>query len=146
MFKPVYDRLITRIKKIKSGCWEWQGAINNAGYGLIRDEPTKTNGMITVHRVMARHVGIDIDNNEIQHKCLNKLCVNPQHLTTGTPRDRTKRIIGKHGRNFMKPKKLYVTCQHCGGKSYFLWFKRQHYDCYPGMRQNILEILSKKHK
>jgi len=146
MITPVYDRLIRRIRKTKSGCWEWMGATNNAGYGFIRDEPRFTCGMITVHRVMARHVGFDIENNEIQHKCLNKICVNPHHLTTGTVRDRSDRVLKKYGHKYMYPKKTYITCEHCNGTSYFAWFSRQHKDCYPGMLQSIHENLHKKHK
>lgn len=146
MITSVYDRLIKRIRKTKKGCWEWLGATNNCGYGFIRDETRYTGTMITVHRVMARHIGIDIDKNEIQHTCLNRKCVNPDHLTTGTAQDRSDRVMKKHGKRFNKPTKLFITCEHCGQTSYFTWFNRQHGDCYPGMLDGIQKLLRNKHK
>lgn len=146
MARSVYNRLISRIRKTKNGCWEWLGATNNAGYGLIHDERHLTGGMMTVHRVMARHVGLDIEHNEIQHTCLNKLCVNPNHLVMGDPRTRTDRLIKKYGSDYIRPKEKYYKCEHCNRTTHFVWFKRIHKDCYPGMLDGLHELLRKKHK
>jgi hypothetical protein len=139
-----YERVMRRIRKDKNDCWNWKGATNNAGYGLIRDDDAYK--MVTVHRVVAKHMGIDISCTEVQHTCLNKLCVNPKHLTTGTVRDRTDRLINKYGSDFMYPDQKYMTCEHCGNSSYFTWFSRHHRHCYPGMHDGLLKLMNRKHK
>lgn len=146
---PIIDRLLNKTLKTDD-CWIWQGAINNAGYGLIREESkyAKKN-MILVHRAMARDMGIDIENNEIQHTCLNRLCVNPNHLIIGDVKSRTKRLVNKYGCDYIRPKNKYKTCEHCGKTDYYIWYNRRHKHCYPGMYQDIEEIRKKikqKHK
>jgi len=130
-----YDRMMERVKvpEDKSQCWLWCGPVNNAGYGLIRG----TDGwpkMMTVHRVAAQHIGLDIKRKEVQHTCLVKHCVNPDHLVNGDVHTRYERIKQKHGPNFQRPKKPYKTCKHCGVKTHVVWYSRMHVDCYPGMK------------
>jgi hypothetical protein len=136
-YTPVHERVLQRTKKGKTtdDCWLWCGPVNNAGYGLIKGDTREGDPkMITVHRVMARHKGLNIKYREVQHTCLTKNCVNPDHLILGTPKDRCKRITAKHGKNFMKPKEPYRTCEHCGETTHVVWFSRKHRDCYPGMK------------
>jgi len=139
-----YQRMMERvdIPKDKSKCWLWTGPVNNAGYGMIRGD----NGipkMMTVHRVAAKHLGLDIDNKEIQHTCLTKNCVNPDHLVEGDTRTRHERIVKKHGKNFQKPKNPYLTCEHCKGVDHVTWYGRKHRDCYPGMFSKYREYKRK---
>lgn len=132
----LHERIMNRTKvpNDKSKCWEWTGPVNNAGYGLIKGDGNQGDWkMVTVHRAMARHKGLDIRRKEVQHTCLNKVCVNPDHLVIGDAKSRNKRIIAKHGRHWMKPKVPYITCEHCGDKTHVVWFSRLHKDCYPGM-------------
>ena len=134
---PVHERVLarTKIPNDKSKCWEWTGPVNNAGFGLIKGDANQGDlKMVTVHRVMARYKGLDIRRKEVQHTCLNKRCVYPDHLVLGTPKTRTKRIMDKHGRHWMKPKTPYKTCPHCGVTTHLVWFSRVHKDCYAGMR------------
>lgn len=135
---PLYDRMMARVNvpQDKTKCWEWKGPVNNAGYGLIKGDDNQGDWkMVTVHRVMARHKGLNINRKEVQHTCLNKKCVNPDHLVLGDAKTRTKRIMEKHGRHYMAPKQPYKTCEHCGETSHIVWFSRMHKDCYPGMRK-----------
>lgn len=132
----LHQRILNRTKvpDDKSQCWVWTGPVNNAGFGLIKGDSSKGDlKMVTVHRAMARHKGLDIRRKEVQHTCLNKVCVNPDHLVLGDPKSRTKRIIEKHGSHFMAPKEPYKTCEHCGETTHIVWFSRVHKDCYPGM-------------
>lgn len=129
-----YHRVMRKIKipkKIRTDCWIWQGGTNNAGYGLIRAD--NENKMVLVHRVMGEHVGLDPEK-EIQHTCLQKLCVNPYHLKNGDFDSRKKRLTKKYGKAWMRPKNIYNTCEHCGGTTSFSWFERKHGECYPGMK------------
>jgi hypothetical protein len=141
---PAHLRVLhrTKIPMDKDECWLWCGPVNNAGYGLIKGEKSDDN-MMTVHRVVARANGLDIENNEIQHTCLTKHCVNPRHLVHGDCKSRVKRIIKKHGPNFQKPKEPYRTCEHCGKSSHVIWFSRMHKDCYPGMNKNKTKLLNR---
>lgn len=142
---PVYERLMkrTHIPLDKNKCWEWTGPVNNAGYGMIKEDLDIDNKMVTVHRVAARHKGLDI-TKEINHTCCNKTCVNPDHLVYGSPKDRIVRILDKHGSYFNKPKNPYKTCEHCNGTSHVIWFSRMHGNCYPGMMNKYSKYLRKK--
>lgn len=131
-YKPVHERVLerTKIPKDQSKCWLWTGPVNNAGYGLIKGDTRQGDAkMVTVHRVMARHKGLYIKFKEVQHTCLTKNCVNPDHLVIGNPRSRVERIMEKHGNHFMQPKQPYRTCEHCDVTTHIVWFSRLHKDC-----------------
>lgn len=128
--KSAYERMMERVKvpKDKTKCWLWTGPVNNAGYGMIRG----TDGypkMMTVHRVAGQHKGLNIKHKEIQHTCLIKNCVNPDHLVEGNSKTRHKRLQEKYGKYFQKPKNPYVTCEHCDVTTHIVWFSRIHKDC-----------------
>jgi hypothetical protein len=129
-----YERMIKRvdIPKDKSKCWLWTGPVNNAGYGMIRGNDGVPK-MMTVHRVAGKEKGLDTENHEIQHTCLTKNCVNPDHLVEGNARTRYDRIVQKHGTTFQAPKNPYKTCEHCKQTDHVVWFSRKHKYCYPGM-------------
>ena len=132
-YTPVHERVLERTKKGANpdDCWLWCGPVNNAGYGLIKGDSRQGDPkMITVHRVMARHKGLNIRWKEVQHTCLTKHCVNPDHLILGTTKDRCKRLMEKYGRHFMKPKQPYKKCKHCGESTHIVWFSRKHKHCH----------------
>ena len=87
----------------ENGCIEWTGVKNNVGYPFIgfrtvdpeTGAPAKgTGGMMTAHRLawMITHRQLPTLPN-INHTCHNKLCVNPDHLTEGTQRDKLVDMI-----------------------------------------------------
>jgi len=137
---PVHERVLrrTHIPEDKTKCWLWQGAVNNAGYGMIKSDSGLKDipKMMTVHRAVARFYCFPIDGVEVQHTCLNLTCVNPDHLVIGNAKSRSERVVKKHGKHFNKPKVSHKVCEHCGVKTYVIWFSRVHKDCYPGMRNN----------
>jgi hypothetical protein len=60
-------------------CWIWRGHLVN-GYGRFRGE--------RAHRYAYQlHKGQIPEGLMVRHLCGNKLCVNPQHLETGTMAD-----------------------------------------------------------
>lgn len=143
--KTAYERMMERVKipKDKTKCWLWCGPVNNAGYGMIRG----TDGypkMMTVHRVAAQQKGLQIKRKEVQHTCLTKNCVNPDHLVIGNAQSRCDRIIEKYGSHFMKPKNPYIECEHCGQSTHVVWFSRKHKDCYHGMKTNYSNLSCNK--
>lgn len=84
--KPTIERFMEKV--VVNGdtqCWEWIGATNNKGYGMI-----KINGKpILTHRFAFEY----FNNTKIPkglcilHKCDNPKCVNYQHLRLGTYQD-----------------------------------------------------------
>lgn len=131
----ILDRLINRIVKDHKDCWLWTGPINNAGYGMMNtckgiDYPR----MATVHRIMMVEYTNKIkygDDVEVLHKCGNKLCVNPDHLTIGDIKDRHKlqRKYKAYNKMFGNSDYMWRYCEHCDTKTYLPHFKRLHSNC-----------------
>lgn len=80
--KPPFKRLLSNyIANDITGCWEWCGSITNSGYGQIK----VFGKMMAAHRYsFALHKGPIPDGMEILHECDNKICINPNHLVSGT--------------------------------------------------------------
>lgn len=70
--------------KTPGGCWQWLGA-KFGSYGSAQVVGTKQQ---YVHRIVytLRH-GDPGEGYVIHHTCLNKMCVNPDHLVAMTPGD-----------------------------------------------------------
>lgn len=97
---PLDIRYELHINRIPGGCWEWQSAHNQAGYGqFIIGRPG--NGVISVHRWAYEHfVGPIPDGLLVLHKCDNSRCSNPDHLYVGTQKDNTndKKARGRYAK------------------------------------------------
>lgn len=95
--KPT-DSLDARLRNIgwtvtESGCWEWNGAKDNHGYGQMavnRGRPWKA------YRIAYEAwVKVPADNVDICHKCDNPPCINPAHLFEGTRQANVDDMIAK---------------------------------------------------
>lgn len=70
------------------GCWHWQGQRGNTGYGKISDDQGKST---RPHRLAYElFVGPIPAGNVIDHKCRNRMCVNPDHLQAVTQKQNTE--------------------------------------------------------
>jgi hypothetical protein len=154
---PVLERLFKKVHipvnkdgtNSKKQCWEWQGVVNNAGYGLIRvDEEV---GMATVHRVVMVEHNKKMnygDKVEVLHNCGNKNCVNPDHLICGDIRDRRALQIKYNNINnetFFNKEFMNPVCKHCGESTYLPHFKRLHRLCEDNAKHKyILDTLAGK--
>lgn len=88
----------------KSGdCWEWQGAVNNTGYGTViwwRES-------VTAHRLAAFLSGL-VDSPKsptdrkgagfVLHKCDNRRCCKPKHFEIGSYSENQKQAYARKRR------------------------------------------------
>lgn len=83
------------VKKLSSGCWEWQLARDYQGYGIFALTPTK---MVRAHRYsLEQHLGRSLSKLFACHHCNNPACVRPAHLYAGT--NQQNQLDAKRARN-----------------------------------------------
>lgn len=69
--------LMSRIEQ-SPDCWLWRGALGTNGYGIVS---TGTRSLRAHRAVWMAHYGKPIpDGMTLDHRCRNRLCVNPRHL------------------------------------------------------------------
>lgn len=100
--KPVAERLWPRVNRTTSDeCWQWTGAVDTHGYGVISGEPTDGRRRnLRAHRVAYESTHGPIPSGLIViHGCDNPACCNPNHLRLGTIRDNSQDMVakGRHG-------------------------------------------------
>ncbi len=84
--------LLERIKKMPSGCWEWQGYKHTSGYGAI---------MFGAKAWVASRLSWTVFRSSIPtgmlvcHTCDNPPCINPAHLWLGTYKQNSDDKISK---------------------------------------------------
>ncbi len=94
-FKERLSRFIVQ----PNGCWEWQGALDEKGYGRIGFKGRTAR----VHRVAFEYAGgALIDGLVLDHLCCNRRCMNPAHLEQVTSRE-----------NLERGRKVHSVRTHC---------------------------------
>lgn len=91
-------------KKEVDNCWLWTGNIQTNGYGRF-SIGSKEDGSEGAHRVSWKLANKkDIPKGwHVMHKCDNPSCVNPNHLTIGTPKENTHDMIQKGRKKIVAP-------------------------------------------
>ena len=94
----------------ETGCWEWLGYTNPAGYGQFGSE----NGTVMLsHRwAYRRFVGELIDGLTIDHLCRNTKCCNPEHLEQVTLQENLKRTTGLRFSHYAKGDRTHCSKGH----------------------------------
>lgn len=83
-------RFWPKVEKTET-CWNWTGSLNPKGYGQI----ALKNYPLLAHRVSyALHHG-EPGAMCVLHRCDNRRCVNPDHLSLGTVRDNNQDMLTK---------------------------------------------------
>jgi hypothetical protein len=85
---------VNRYRITESGCWEYTGATNGDGYGIVggnRHTPQKF-----VHRLaFERARGPIPRGKQVLHRCDNPPCIRPDHLFLGTHADNMRDMARK---------------------------------------------------
>lgn len=100
-WKWTKEDFLSRVKKIESGCWEWQQAlVRGYGHWSFHGKIRKTH-----HIALYLFNGTPFDTFQkqkkiqVDHLCRNKCCCNPDHLEIVTARENLKRGFTGSSRN-----------------------------------------------
>lgn len=79
--KTVEERFWEKVDK-SGDCWEWQGALDSAGYGVFN----LGERLDRAHRITYQWAGQSIpDGYHVDHLCRNRRCCRPAHLEAVPP-------------------------------------------------------------
>jgi hypothetical protein len=94
-YRSLSELLSFANKVEKTGCLEWTRGQSGMGYGVCRVD----NERWLAHRLSysLANPSVDIGNLNINHKCDNRKCINPDHLYAGTQAE-NMRDMGLRGR------------------------------------------------
>jgi hypothetical protein len=87
---PLAQRLERKHRLTEAGCWQWLGSLDRKGYGrtIIGSRTDGSRTTVKVHRVAWELFRGPIPAGmQIDHRCRNRRCFNPDHLRVATPRE-----------------------------------------------------------
>ena len=77
----------SKVTRLDGGCWTWNGTLDRYGYGSFR---VRVGGRIRRQFIAHRFsyelvVGTIPEGLVLDHRCRNRMCVNPDHLERYSP-------------------------------------------------------------
>lgn len=72
---PNYFPALAKRTRNTGECWEWTGAVDSSGYGLV----SRNRRLVSVHR-LAFQMAYGYLPEVVAHRCDNRRCWNPAHL------------------------------------------------------------------
>jgi HNH endonuclease len=109
-------RFLAKVEITTEGCWQWNAATNNQGYGHFRYKSSTCQA----HRISYTFfVGQIPDGAVIDHLCRNRSCVNPSHLEPVTQRVNVLRGVGEAA--------IHAAKTHCKNGHPFSEENTRHY-------------------
>lgn len=97
--EKVAANFFSKVVVVECGCWEWQGGVNDKGYGLFNGD-----GERYAHRWSYKSFVGETEPfpMTIDHLCRNRACVNPNHLQQITNKENVLRGEGRTSKNAKK--------------------------------------------
>ena len=91
--QSIFDKIMKRVKIDKdTGCWNWTGPTSGTGRGGGYGRMSLDGQTVAIHIVMfCNFFGFIPGKKQIDHKCRNRLCCNPDHLEMVTHKQNQKR-------------------------------------------------------
>lgn len=89
----IFSKILLRLNfDSPDGCWLWTGPTSGEGRGGGYPRMCLDGQTVAVHRVMFTHRhGYVPGKKQIDHKCRNRLCCNPDHLEIVTHKENQRR-------------------------------------------------------
>lgn len=92
----IVQALRARTQTDAFGCWLWSGKTSD-GYGVAGVRIDGKRRDIAVHRLMAYAVhASNPDEPVVHHKCAQRRCCNPDHITPATQRDNVAEMLARN--------------------------------------------------
>lgn len=122
---PASERIWTRVDKT-STCWNWTGCLDRKGYGIIGDKTGDQKVSLRVHRLAySLLIGPLTDEDQVDHRCHNRHCVNPEHLRATTGKQNQENRAGARRDSSSGIRGVYASgdrwtaeVRHCGQKNH----------------------------
>ena len=89
---PLSERFQQKYDVMPTGCWEWNGAFRNDGYGTIKINGRQQGAHRYSYELYVEQIP---DKMLVLHTCDNRSCVNPKHLFLGSSEDNAQDALSK---------------------------------------------------